>query len=100
MSKKAHSKRTVILVQGELAYAATDSENVIRNWKKNLPFYGEVRVIQEPEKDGDGRMIISVPRHLAMKSASFLIPRPRPQVSEAEAARILAELDAVQAPEV
>lgn len=100
MSKKAHSKRTVILVQGELAYAITDNESVIRTWKRNLPFSGDVRVIQEPEKDGDERMIISVPRHWAMKSASFLIPRPRPQVSEEEAEQILTELDAVQIPEV
>ena len=93
--------RTVILIDGNEAYASSDSGRVITCWKKNLESYsGGVNVIREPEADGTGRMVIKVRQDWAMRSAKFLIPKERDPVSQAEAERIVTELDSISIPDV
>lgn len=93
--------RTVILIEGNEAYAASDSGRVITCWKKNLESYsGGVNVIREPEADGTGRMVIKVRQDWAMRSAKFLIPKAHEPISRAEAERIVAELDAISIPDI
>ncbi len=93
--------RTVILIEGNEAYASSDSGRVISCWKNNLKSYsGGVSVISEPEDNSAGRMVIKVRLDWAMRSAKFLIPKAHEPISRAEAERILTELDAISIPDI
>lgn len=96
---KEHSNRTVILIQNGMTYASTDSESVMRAWRKKIPaFVGDVQIIQEPEENRN--MVIAVPREWGMKSAAFLIPRPLSEFSDTETERLLTDINSVQIPEI